>query len=533
MLVRYPCLVSWGVLFAGLVFFSWCAAPVMVAYFFADDFYLLAVARWMGNPFAAFGDHFAEGELYRPLGLLSWQAAFAMFGSDAGGHYALNLLLHGFNGILVFVLLNSMFRVKIMNAVLAVLFLLHPATLSTMGWLAARFDLLATAFVIGTLYSARRYLLAGDLGWLVAAILTAILAILSKETGYIVLPIAFLALLGWRRLPMFRLIHLIVAETLIAGTFLEIRFSILTHASNGLFEQVVVGFSDWLGVLVANLTYYEIIRRYLISDLFPFVVISATLIALPIYCSVESRLLKHEVGPTGNVPPVAVVEALLVGIAIIICTGIIQARNAILLPVPNSTDLLAAFLSSRFFYLPTFGLVLAVSGLVHALNESKLVALRNAGILLVGVLLLVSGNYGALGRGILERWRDGTNVHRVLIEDAVQTAERHFAHNPGLPLILQNTSMFSWYFPQYVSYIMFALLPAADVANSALIVTEKLPANIPFAGVNGADSVARKGWRSPKIVGNISFYYPGEDWMVFDQATRMTYRNDGANHGFY
>lgn len=247
MRVRCATPLSGAVLVAGLYFFSWCAAPLLQAYFFADDFYLLAVARWIGNPLAAFGDHFAEGELYRPLGLLSWSAAFAMFGSNAGGHYALNLMLHGFNGILVFVILNSLFRSRILNAVLSLLFLLHPATVSTTGWLAARFDLLATAFIIGALYSARRYLLVGEVGWLLAATLSAIFSILSKETGYIILPVTFLALLGWGRLPRYRLICLILAQMLVSGALLAFRFSILTLAPNGFLEHMFVGFSSWLG----------------------------------------------------------------------------------------------------------------------------------------------------------------------------------------------------------------------------------------------------------------------------------------------
>lgn len=170
---------------------------------------------------------------------------------------------------------------------------------------------------------------------------------------------------------------------------------------------------------------------------------------------------------------------------------------------------------------------------MHTLIEANWRVLRFLGVVFAGVLLLVSGEYGVMGRNIVEKWCDGTNVHRVLIEDAVHTAINHFAKNPGRPLILENTSSYSWYFPEYVSYIMFALLPAGDVAKSALVMTEKLPANIPFTGARGAEGVAKKGWRSPKILGNISIYYPGDGWIELNQAIRMIYRIDGLGHGFY
>lgn len=86
------------------------------AYFMLDDFGMLAISRFLANPFDPFiRNQFPGGLYYRSIGMLVWWLSERTFGAEPLGHYCLNLLLHG----LVVVALGVLVKLHAKSAISA------------------------------------------------------------------------------------------------------------------------------------------------------------------------------------------------------------------------------------------------------------------------------------------------------------------------------------------------------------------------------------------------------------------------------
>ena len=150
-----------------------------------DDYFQLAFVRLLESPWPLFvHDHFpVPGSVFRPLGVASMWLGAAMFGADYAAHAASDLALHVAVSLALFALLARIGLAALPAAGATLLFALHPATIGTALWWSARFDLLATLFVLLALNAAWAY--RERQRWpLLAAVLAAVLAaLLSKEIG--------------------------------------------------------------------------------------------------------------------------------------------------------------------------------------------------------------------------------------------------------------------------------------------------------------------------------------------------------------
>ena len=129
---------------------------------------------------------------YRPLINLTYSLDHQLWGLNAAGFRVTNLFLHI---ICCFVLFRFLqFLVNDRNAALwaTLIFAVHPVNTESVSWIASRNNILVTMFSVSSLFF---YIKSWDgkglLSW-VASILTFALAILSKEMGFMVLPLFFL-----------------------------------------------------------------------------------------------------------------------------------------------------------------------------------------------------------------------------------------------------------------------------------------------------------------------------------------------------
>jgi hypothetical protein len=144
------------------------------------------------------------GDLFfRPLGYISYglDARWADH-SEERWHFA-TLAFHFANCLLVYLVARQKDLGRFFAAAAALIFGIHGSRPESVTWIACRFDLLAVLFVLSTLSlylaSARRPALYA------AALLTAFLALISKEVAY-VLPVLLLLItdrVQWRRVAPF------------------------------------------------------------------------------------------------------------------------------------------------------------------------------------------------------------------------------------------------------------------------------------------------------------------------------------------
>ncbi len=125
--------------------------PALAQSFTSDDFFILDRVKALGglaHPLTYFTRGFFE--YYRPLAFLSQALDWTLWGPHAFGFHLTNVLLHAVTSALVFALGR---RLVDPNAACAgaLLFALHPASHEAVYWIAARFDLLATLFLLASL----------------------------------------------------------------------------------------------------------------------------------------------------------------------------------------------------------------------------------------------------------------------------------------------------------------------------------------------------------------------------------------------
>ncbi len=122
---------------------------------------------------------------YRPVRTFTYALNYLVGGLDPWGYHLFNLVLHGFNSVLVYLLFFSLSQSTRLSFAGALLFTVHPAQTAAVAWVSGRKDLLALFFILlGTLayISYRR----GREGKMLGAVLVCfVLATLSKEVALV------------------------------------------------------------------------------------------------------------------------------------------------------------------------------------------------------------------------------------------------------------------------------------------------------------------------------------------------------------
>jgi Flp pilus assembly protein TadD len=94
---------------------------------------------------------------WQPLTVLSHMMACQVFGLKPWGHYLINVLLHAFNAMLVFALLQQMTGATLRSLFVAALFAVHPLRVESVAWVAERKDVLSGFFGLLALVFYARY----------------------------------------------------------------------------------------------------------------------------------------------------------------------------------------------------------------------------------------------------------------------------------------------------------------------------------------------------------------------------------------
>ena len=94
---------------------------------------------------------------WHPLTVLSHMLDCQVFGLKPWGHHLTNVLLHAFNAVLVFVLLQQMTGARWRSLLVAALFAVHPLRVESVAWVAERKDVLSGFFGLLALIFYARY----------------------------------------------------------------------------------------------------------------------------------------------------------------------------------------------------------------------------------------------------------------------------------------------------------------------------------------------------------------------------------------
>ena len=229
-------------------------APNVHGFWGRDDFGCLAIVRMIGSPWVFFTtDHFfVPGSIFRPLGFASMWLCEKLFGTAYAPNAAFDIGLHV---AVALALCRVMVRAgtPIVPAVLiSLVFVLHPATSTTSMWWSARFDLLATLFVLLSVDAAIRFRDRERVIDLAVALLLALAAMLSKEIGLTAIAASIVLWTHWcttsstHRRPALTAIGLALAA---AGFFFLWRWSVLGTLSSGITGAIPLNQAFTAGVV--------------------------------------------------------------------------------------------------------------------------------------------------------------------------------------------------------------------------------------------------------------------------------------------
>jgi tetratricopeptide (TPR) repeat protein len=100
---------------------------------------------------------FTDISYWHPLTWLSHMLDCQLFGVKPGPQLLINLAIHIFNTLLLFLIISKMTGAQFKAAFVALLFAFHPLNVESVAWLAERKTVLSTLFLFGAIYTYLHY----------------------------------------------------------------------------------------------------------------------------------------------------------------------------------------------------------------------------------------------------------------------------------------------------------------------------------------------------------------------------------------
>ncbi|HQQ93332.1 MAG TPA: tetratricopeptide repeat protein [Bacteroidia bacterium] len=130
---------------------------------------------------------------YLPVTMLLHALNWILFGTNDGGHHAVNILLHLANGVLVYQITLKLFQHRSLAGFCVLIFLLHPLQLESVCWISEMKNTLSAFFFFASLLTYLRYLEQKRGTEYLLCFVLFIAACLSKSSA-VILPLCLLCL---------------------------------------------------------------------------------------------------------------------------------------------------------------------------------------------------------------------------------------------------------------------------------------------------------------------------------------------------
>lgn len=131
-------------------------------------------------------------EVYRPLTTLTLALNYFFGKVDVFGYHLVNMLLHAFNAILLFLFLYMLFDNLTLALFASLFFACHPVQTEAVTWISGRSSVLFTFFYLLAIICYIRFLKGSGKKYYLYSAMLAILAVFSKEMAF-TLPLILLA----------------------------------------------------------------------------------------------------------------------------------------------------------------------------------------------------------------------------------------------------------------------------------------------------------------------------------------------------
>ncbi len=325
----------------------------------------------------AFSEDVGEGgggdySFWRPLQLVTYMVDYTFWKADPTGYHLTNILLHVLAALILFWLIQLLFKDRLLALLTALLFVAHPVHTEAVTYISGRPDPLSTVFILLTLVFTVKAADTRRVSLLFLTLLSYVAALLSRENSLIV-PVLFF-LIGYafrKRLPKAHVWWVsVLAGAYIVLRFTALRFLFSHHGYPTTLLERVPGFFLAFG-------------RYL------------RILVLPIHLHMEYGTKTFPV-----TQPLVLVGLVLFAVSVFLFSRESKKRSLVffslswffitLLPVANLYPI-NAYMAEHWLYLPSVGFFLIVAKWFSAWLRSE----RARGAALTG-FLIVTGLLGVL-----------------------------------------------------------------------------------------------------------------------------------------
>jgi hypothetical protein len=352
--------------------------PGIHAFWGRDDFGQIALLRLIDSPWLLFTqDHYpVPGSVFRPLGYASMWLCERWLGTDYAAQAMVDLGLHVAVSVAFLRLLLRAQIPSVVAMICALLFALHPAVIGTALWWSARFDLLATLFIVVAVDAALAYRAHARVGALLVALLAALAAMLSKEIGLVAIAALSLVWLRWawaEPAQRTRALCAVGLAWLCAVLFLGWRCLVLGTWTSGITGSVslhdafvrglVNGSQQWLGYL----TFWE--RLGAAPQVMLGAAVCAAIAAVAVVVALRWSRLSWRGGE----------DMLLCGLCLMFLPVLLQAPIAAFgAPLSPDVSAVQTAMQSRLYYLGMIGAAALIAAVASVLWRPASAAMRIA-----------------------------------------------------------------------------------------------------------------------------------------------------------
>lgn len=170
--------------------------PALPSFFVSDDFDWLARAKniplTVENYLLHNSDNNIGSGVYRPLTSFSFWLNYRLTGLDPLSYRTVNVVFHALNGFLLFLIICFFTDKKHLAALAGLFFIVFPNHAEAVSWISGRGDVLAVFFCLLSFLLYLNFRFRKKEGYLLLALLSFALALLSKESA-MVLPAVVLS----------------------------------------------------------------------------------------------------------------------------------------------------------------------------------------------------------------------------------------------------------------------------------------------------------------------------------------------------
>ena len=213
--------------------------------------------------------------MYRPLLLVSFAVDHLIWKNNPFGYHLTNVLLHSTNSILVFLLIEKLFKKRQISILTSIFFAVHPVQTEAVTYVSGRTDLLYSIFTLSSIIISLIFISSKSNQFLLYffSIILLIFSLLSKEVAIIT---PFLLIISIyilykknknKKKLLFKSLPILLVDFLIIFTYIILRLTILNFKNSLNFYSTQNIYSQNLTVRI--FTFSKVFFEYVKVLIFP------------------------------------------------------------------------------------------------------------------------------------------------------------------------------------------------------------------------------------------------------------------------